>query len=131
MRLATSETVRVAVSDQTMDVRPTGLAAVGPVRWGTHLCQFYRTSDDLLDALVPYFKAGLEANERCLWITSPPLRAADVRRTLERAVRDLTERMERGQIEILDREDWHRRTGHPREEPLRGWIEYEAKALEL
>ena len=28
--------------------------------WGTHLCHFYATPQDLLDTLEPFFKAGLE-----------------------------------------------------------------------
>ena len=36
--------------------------------WGRHLCLFYETKQDLLDTLVPYFKAGLESNEFCVWV---------------------------------------------------------------
>ena len=43
--------------------RKTGIDIMGAVPWGTHLCQFYQTKDDLIDILVPYFKAGLENNE--------------------------------------------------------------------
>jgi hypothetical protein len=52
-----------------------GIEAVGPVQWGTHFCQFYETADDLVDTLVPFFKAGLDSNERCMWVTAHPLRA--------------------------------------------------------
>ena len=38
--------------------RKSGIALVGDLPWGTHFCQFYRTRKDLLDILVPYFKAG-------------------------------------------------------------------------
>ena len=41
--------------------------------WGTHFGHTYETRDDLLDTLVPYFKAGLEDNEFCLWVVSEPL----------------------------------------------------------
>jgi len=50
--------------------RKTGIVIIGEVPWGTHFCQFYQTPQDLLDILVPYFVAGLESNEFCLWITS-------------------------------------------------------------
>ena len=46
--------------------RETGIAAIGAVPWGTHLCQFYDTKQDLVDTLVPYFKLGLENNEFCI-----------------------------------------------------------------
>jgi len=43
--------------------RKTGIDVIGDVPWGTHLCQFYQDKRDLIDILVPYFKAGLENNE--------------------------------------------------------------------
>src|SRR5882672_4277865 len=50
--------------------RKTGISVVGDVPWGTHFCHFYETKQDLLDTLVPYFKAGLESKEYCLWVIS-------------------------------------------------------------
>ncbi|MFH1416584.1 MAG: MEDS domain-containing protein [Elusimicrobiota bacterium] len=54
-------------------LRRSGIDIIGEVPWGTHLCQFYRTKQDLIEILVPYFKQGLENNEFCMWITSNPL----------------------------------------------------------
>jgi hypothetical protein len=54
------------------ELRPTGIPAVGDVPWGTHFFLFYETKEDLLDALVPYFKAGLEAgSSACGRLISP------------------------------------------------------------
>jgi YHS domain-containing protein len=55
------------------EVRNTGIGAVGDVPWGTHFFLFYETKEDLLDTLVPYFKAGLESGEFCVWVVSEPL----------------------------------------------------------
>ena len=41
-------------------LRPTGIPAVGNIPWGTHICNFFQTPEDLVDTLVPYFKAGLD-----------------------------------------------------------------------
>jgi hypothetical protein len=51
-------------------LRKSGIDIVGPVPWGTHFCQFYETSQDLIEILVPYFKEGLQQNEFCMWVTS-------------------------------------------------------------
>ena len=51
---------------------------------------FYQTGEDLLDILLPYFKAGLKANEFCLWITSVPLDKETGERALEKSVKNLT-----------------------------------------
>ena len=63
-------------------VRHTGIHIIGDVPWGTHFCQFYQDKQDLIDTLVPYFKAGLENNEFCMWITSEPLRAEEAKAAL-------------------------------------------------
>jgi hypothetical protein len=37
-------------------VRQSGIEVVGAVPWGTHFRQFYETSQDLVETLVPYFR---------------------------------------------------------------------------
>src|SRR5258707_383766 len=52
------------------ELRKTGIGVVGDVPWGTHFFMFYETKQDLLDTLVPYFKAGfqpgLEVRHECI-----------------------------------------------------------------
>ena len=91
--------------------RPTGVPALHHLPWGEHLCQFYRSRADLLDSLVPFFATGLEHGERCIWVTSEPLRAVDARAALRAVVPDLAAREARGQIEILDHDAWYLRGG--------------------
>jgi PAS domain S-box-containing protein len=90
-----------------MVLRKTGISVVGDVPWGTHFCNFYETKEDLLDTLVPYFKAGLESNEFCLWVVADPLIQEEARRALEKAVPDLDEHFLNGNIEILDGQKWY------------------------
>ena len=78
-----------------------GIEAVGSVQWGAHFCQFYENADDLVDTLVPFFKAGLDDNQRCMWVTANPLRADDATSALRSAVPDLDRRLAGGQIEAL------------------------------
>ncbi|MHB8900619.1 MAG: PAS domain S-box protein, partial [Thermoguttaceae bacterium] len=112
-------------------LRDSGIEIVGRVPWGTHFCQFYQNSQDLLDILVPYFKAGLDANECCMWVTSEPLEAEDARAALGQAVRDLDARLRQGQMEILDYRQWYTLMGgFDAKRVLRGWIEKESRALE-
>ena len=70
-------------------LRKTAIDIVGDVPWGTHFCQFYQTKEDLTDILIPYFKAGLENNEFCMWITSEPLNAEDAEKALKKRVKNL------------------------------------------
>jgi signal transduction histidine kinase len=111
-------------------LRPSGLSTVGSVPWGAHFCQFYDEQEDLVDSLVPFFKAGLDSHEKCLWVTSEPLPARDARTALRNAVPDLTERERRNQIEIIDHHNWYTATGKPDpDSTLRGWVEREERAL--
>ena len=66
------------------NLRKSGIDIIGDVPWGTHFCQFYQTKEDLTDILVPYFKAGLENNEFCLWVTSQPLEVEEAKEALEK-----------------------------------------------
>src|SRR5438128_1586979 len=82
-------------------LRRTGINALGDLPWGSHFCHFYETSHDLLDILVPYFKAGLEDNEFCLWVISQPLRATEATKALREAVPELERHLARRSLEIL------------------------------
>jgi PAS domain S-box-containing protein len=82
-------------------LRKSGIDIIGDIPWGTHFCQFYQTKKDLMEILIPYFKAGLENNEFCLWITSEPLKTEEAKEALKRAIPDLNIYLERGQIEIV------------------------------
>ena len=91
------------------ELRKTGMSIIGDVPWGTHFCHFYETKQDLLDTLVPYFKAGLESKEFCLWVVSNSelITAEEAKRALEQAVPDLDRHLSEGNIEILDGHDWY------------------------
>jgi MEDS: MEthanogen/methylotroph, DcmR Sensory domain len=58
------------------------------VPWGTHFCQFYQTKEDLMETLIPYFKAGLENNELCFWVTSQALEVEEAIEALRRVIPD-------------------------------------------
>ncbi|MHC4544779.1 MAG: MEDS domain-containing protein [Planctomycetota bacterium] len=112
-------------------MRKTAIDIIGDVPWGTHFCQFYETKEDLIDILVPYFKAGLENNEFCMWITSEPLNNEDAKRALNKKIKNLDDYIKSGQIEILDYTQWYTKAGHfDANEVLQGWIEKEKQALE-
>lgn len=112
-------------------LRDSGLNMLGEVAWGAHFCQFYQTREDLLDVLVPYFRAGLENNEFCMWIASQPLQAAEARTALASVVPDLDQRIAAGQIEILDYHQWYVLDGRfDADRVLRGWVDKLEAALQ-
>jgi len=111
--------------------RKTGNDIVGDLSWGTHLCLFYQTKGDLIDILVPYFKAGLESNEFCMWVTSEPLRVEEAKTSLRWAIGNLDEYVKKGQIEILDSSEYCCESGKSdTDKALQEWLGKEKQALE-
>ena len=92
-------------------MRKSGIDIIGDVPWGTHFALFYRTKEDLIDVLVPYFVAGLENNEYCMWVTAEPLDAGEARAKLAAAMPDFGRYVEKGQIEIIPFTDWYKIDG--------------------
>jgi DNA-binding CsgD family transcriptional regulator len=92
-------------------LRDTGLSFVGDVPWGSHLCLFYETKEDLLETAVAYFKAGLESKEFCLWAISEPLTEDEARAALRRAVPDFDRHWAAGSIEFVPGREWYLKDG--------------------
>src|SRR5256714_10554405 len=92
-------------SVMTTALRNTGIEPVGEMPWGTHFCHFYETRDDLLETLLAFFKAGLEANEFCAWVVSEPLTEQEVWPALDRAVPGLDRYVSDQSIEVLKARD--------------------------
>jgi signal transduction histidine kinase len=109
-RGTTRSTAVGRVPDAT-EAREVGIPAIGRAPWGTHFCQFYHTGQDLIDTLVPYFRAGLEHNELCMWVTADPLNAQQATRAMREAVPNFDTFMDRGQIDIVPYDHWYLRNG--------------------
>jgi len=93
------------------NARPTGISAVGAMPWGTHFCHFYESKDDLVDILIPYFRAGLEANEFCIWILFDPIGEEEAMQLLRLEVPEAEKYMECGAIEMIPHSQWYLREG--------------------
>lgn len=112
-------------------IRETGIDLIGHVPWGTHFCQFYQSEQDLIEILVPYFKAGLESNEFCMWVTSDPLNVEQAKQALRAAMPDLDTRLAKGQIEIIPHTEWYLKDGvFEQNRVLNGWVDKLSDALD-
>src|ERR1700694_1930963 len=112
------------------ELRPTGIDVLGNRSWGSHFCLFYESKEDLLDLLIPYFQAGLDAHEYCLYVASEPVVANEAERALRAAVPNFERYLSAGQIEIISHLNWYLADG--RFDPLRvrqAWIEKLDQAL--
>ncbi|HSB35078.1 MAG TPA: MEDS domain-containing protein [Nitrospirota bacterium] len=110
--------------------RDSGITMVGDLPWGSHFCQFYTTQKDLLDVLVPYFRAGLENNELCIWVTSDFLTREDALAAMSKGVPGFSEYLAKGQMEIFPYTDWYLKGGSfDLKRTLRMWMEKHDDAL--
>jgi DNA-binding CsgD family transcriptional regulator len=89
----------------------TGIELVGNVPWGTHLSLFYETKQDFFDIVIPYFRAGLENNEFCLWIVPPSVSQQEALEALKRGVPDFDRHLSEGNIELVSDDQWFRKAG--------------------
>lgn len=89
--------------------RKSGLPLVGDLSWGTDFCQFYNTDKDLLEVLAPYFLAGLDNNEFCVWVTPGRPGLDEARLALEMVLPNFNDYADRGQLRIVSEKCWRDR----------------------
>ena len=87
------------------------MSVLGKLAWGAHFCLFYDATQDLLDILGPYFKAGLEQNEFCLWIIPEFLTKDEAFLALRRVLPDLDRYLAEGRMELVTYDRWYLEAG--------------------
>jgi len=111
--------------------RKTGIDAVKDVSWGSHFCLFYQTEAEVLEVMLPYFKAGLENNEFCLWITPPSLRHEEALGAMQKAVPNFSQYLAKGQMEVLPHKEWYLKEGQfDPNRIVKGWMARLNEALD-
>lgn len=97
---------------------------------GSHTCHFYESAEDLAGCVVPFLVGGIVRRERCLWVVAEPLDAATGHAALAAMVSDLDQRVESGQVEIIDAKDWYGAAGgFNADRVIQNWLRQEAAAL--
>jgi signal transduction histidine kinase/ActR/RegA family two-component response regulator len=113
------------------ELRKTGIEMVGDLPWGTHFCHFYETREDLLDILIPYFRAGLENNEFCTWVVFDPFNVEEARKALIHAFPEANRYLAAGDMEIVSHRQWFPESGvFDLQSAIDGWNGQLTQALE-
>jgi two-component system, sensor histidine kinase PdtaS len=108
-----------------------GLRGIGHIPYGIHMCHFYRERQDLVEALVPFFIAGLHSNECCTWITAEPLNRGEAKLELEKAGCDAEAAISSGALTIQDYAEFYLKArGMKSRQVAELWLAEEARALE-
>ena len=104
-------------------LRRTGIDAIGDLPWGTHFAHFYEDRDGLFAVLVPFFKAGLESNEFCVWIVADPVGVEDAKKALRLAMPDFEYYLSKEQIEFIPHTEWYTKVRpFDARTVLEGWV---------
>ncbi len=110
------------------DLTKYGIPGIDKVPFGIHVCHFYRAREDVVDALVPYFAAGLCNNENCVWVT--PFSTDEAAAALGRVLIGVDAMLDKGQMQIVEAKSWHASTkGMDGNAVAQFWLHEEEKAL--
>jgi DNA-binding CsgD family transcriptional regulator len=90
-------------------LRRSGIKLLGDVPWGTHVCLFYETPQDLIDTQADYFSAALEDGECCIWAVSEPVDRDTAVRGLRKHLKGFDGYLSTGQMEIVPGHAWYLR----------------------
>ena len=109
-----------------------GLRGISAIPFGIHMCHFYDKREDLAAALVPYFVAGLNNDERCVWVTAEPLNAEAAAGELTRAGLNVQALVKKGSLVIRDYSDFFAGISQldgAKSQIMHLWLEEERRAL--
>ena len=107
-----------------------GLPGIDLIPFGMHACHVYDSREELAAALAPFFAAGLARNERCLWITAPPLPAIEAIEALRPHCGGVDEALAAGALRVRDFDEWRANSGRPTGADVLGlWLREEERAL--
>lgn len=106
-----------------------GLEAIGIIPWGSHFCEFYNEQQDLLDTAIPYFLAGLRANEHCVWIVSSEQDLDQIHTAVDFALRQAGLSHLRDRLEIFCSQQWYGACGNDFRKVGPLWLAKEKEAL--
>lgn len=107
----------------TSELRRIGIAPLRDIAWGTHLCCFVRTTEDLLALVTPYIKAGLESHEYCIWVLSGGLTKNLAAAALRQVIPDVDRHIGQRSLDIVAARDWYLERGRlDRRRVIRNWL---------
>lgn len=113
-------------------LRDTGIGLVGRIPWGSHVCMFCETKQDVIEAVSTYFAATPGASELCIWVVSDPLSVGEATTALARHLPGFVEHHRAGRFKVIAAEDWYYVNGRfDWERVVAGWHKFIDDAVAL
>jgi DNA-binding CsgD family transcriptional regulator len=99
---------QVAISS-SQSLRRTGIDLIGDQPWGTHICLFYETPQDLLEVHGDYFSVGLADGEFCIWALTDPISRDEAIESFHKTIPNFDHHLRDGHIELVSGYRWYLR----------------------
>ena len=88
-------------------LRRTGITPLTLLPWGSHICMFYETVEDLLETQIGYFGAGLADNDFCLWALPDAIDRDRAMAALGKSIPGFDAYRAKGGFELLPASQWY------------------------
>jgi DNA-binding CsgD family transcriptional regulator len=92
-------------------LRNSGIPFIDEVNWGSHLCAFYETREDLFETVTGYFTAGIDANEMCVWAMPDEMCSDRGRNRLRDMIPRFDDHAESGRLRFVTAPDRYKVAG--------------------
>jgi DNA-binding CsgD family transcriptional regulator len=88
-------------------LRRTGITPLTLLPWGSHICMFYETIEDLLETQAGYFGAGLADNDCCVWAMPEPIDHSRALAALRKSIPGFDAHLAKGAFQLLAASEWY------------------------
>jgi len=87
-------------------LRSSGIPFLDEVPWGSHLCVFYETQDDLVEAAARFFEQGLDNDELCVWALPVSITSDAAAVRLNEQIADFDRHLADGRMRFVTQAEW-------------------------
>ena len=89
-------------------LRSSGIPFLDDVPWGSHLCVFYETQDDLIEAAARFFEHGLDNDELCVWALPVAISSDAAATGLNEQIAEFDRHLAEGRMRFVTQAEWYR-----------------------
>jgi DNA-binding CsgD family transcriptional regulator len=107
MEFSDMDTAENRLAGDESSLRRTGITPLTLLPWGSHICMFYETVDDLLETQAGYFGAGLSDNDLCVWAMPESMDCDRALETLRRAIPHFDTYLGNGAFQLIPASEWY------------------------
>lgn len=93
-------------------MKPNDFDTIHNISPGRHFYQFYKSTEDYLQVVLPYFQSGLGKGEACLWLVSREMGTKQMCDIALAAIHGCENYLNSGQFQMSEAENWYLKNGN-------------------